>query len=220
MLNNQTYIDYHQLMEMEKQERVNFVNSLGGFKSVTLIGTKNKDEQLNLAVFSSIMHIGANPPLMGVIFRPGVVERHTLENILQTEFFTINHINEAIYKQAHQSSARYDRYISEFEVTNLHPEYKNGFFAPFVQESYVQIGMQFKQRIDLEINNTILIIAEIKQVYFPADCQSEDGYLDIEKANTITCSGLDSYHKTVRLDRLSYAKPDKELTSIPIIYHE
>lgn len=220
MVNNQSFIDYHHLMEMEKQERVNFVNSLGGFKSVALIGTKNKEEQLNLAVFSSIMHIGANPPLMGVIFRPGVVERHTLENILQTEYFTINHINESIYKQAHQSSARYDRNISEFEVTNLHSEYKNGFFAPFVQESYVQIGMQFKQRIDLEINNTILIIAEIKQVYFPVDCQSEDGYLDIEKANTITCSGLDSYHKTIRLDRLSYAKPDKELTSIPIIYHE
>jgi flavin reductase (DIM6/NTAB) family NADH-FMN oxidoreductase RutF len=216
----QKYINYHQLMEMEKQERVSLVNSLGGFKSVCLIGTKNKNEQLNLAVFSSIMHIGANPPLMGIIFRPGVVERHTLENIIETEFFTINHLNEAIFKQAHQTSARYDRAISEFDESGLTPEYKNEFFAPYVKESYVQLGMHFKQRIDLEINTTILVIAEIQQVHFPADCQSEDGYLDIEKANTITCSGLDSYHKTFRLDRLSYAKPDKELTSIPINYIE
>lgn len=220
MVENQNFINYHQLMEMEKQERVNFVNSLGGFKSVCLIGTKNKNEQLNLAVFSSIMHIGANPPLMGIIFRPGVVERHTLENILETEFFTINHLNETIFKQAHQTSARYDRTISEFEASGLTPEYKNDFFAPYVNESHIQLGMQFKQRIDLEINNTILVIAEIKQVYFPADCQCQDGFLDIEKANTITCSGLDSYHKTVRLDRLSYAKPEKELTSIPIQYIE
>ncbi len=216
----QKSIDYHQLMEMEKQERVNLVNSLGGFKSVCLIGTQNNNKQLNLAVFSSIMHIGANPPLMGVIFRPGVVERHTLENITLTRFFTINHLNETIFKQAHQTSARYDRTVSEFEVSGLTPEYKNDFFAPFVHESAVQLGMEFKQRIDLEINNTILIIAEIKQIYFPSDCQSADGYLDIEKANTITCSGLDSYHKTIRLDRLSYAKPDKELTSIPISYIE
>lgn len=214
------YINYHQLMEMEKQERVNLVNSLGGFKSVSLIGTKNKNQQLNLAIFSSIMHIGANPPLMGIIFRPGVVERHTLENIIETEFFTINHLNEVIFKQAHQTSARYHRTISEFDESGLTPEYKNEFFAPFVKESKVQLGMQFKQRIDLEINNTILFIAEIKQVYFPKDCQCIDGFLDIEKANTITCSGLDSYHKTIRLDRLSYAKPDKELTSIPIHYIE
>lgn len=216
----QNYINHHQLMEMEKQERVNLINSVGGFKSVCLIGTKNKNEQLNLAVFSSIMHIGANPPLMGIIFRPGVVERHTLENIIETEFFTINHLNEAIFKPAHQTSARYDRTISEFDESGLTPEYKNEFFAPFVKESKVQLGMEFKQRIDLEINNTILVIAEIKQIYFPADCKSQDGYLDIEKANTITCSGLDSYHKTVRLDRLSYAKPNKELTSIPIHYIE
>jgi flavin reductase (DIM6/NTAB) family NADH-FMN oxidoreductase RutF len=216
----QKSFDYHQLMEMEKQERVNLVNSLGGFKSVCLIGTKSKNQQLNLAIFSSVMHIGANPPLMGVIFRPGAVERHTLENIISTHYFTINHINKTIFKQAHQTSARYDRTVSEFEASSLTPLYKDNFYAPFVGESEVQLAMEFKQRIDLEINNTILVIAEIKHIYFPADCLSKDGYLDIEKANTITCSGLDSYHKTIRLDRLSYAKPDKELTSIPIHYIE
>jgi hypothetical protein len=35
----------------------------------------------------------------------------------------------------------------------------------------------------------------------------EDGYLDIEKAGTISCTGLDSYHITQRLQRLNYAKP-------------
>lgn len=212
----QKYIDFEQLMDMEKQQRVNFVNSLGGFKSVSLIATKNKNHQLNLAIFSSIVHIGANPPLMGVIFRPGVVERHTLENLIETEFFTINHLNETIFRQAHQTSARYEREISEFEASGLTPDYKNDFFAPFVKESNVQLGLQFKQKIDIEINNTILIIGEIKQVYFPENCYCEDGFIDIEKANTITCSGLDSYHKTTHLDRLSYAKPNKEVISIPI----
>ena len=42
----------------------------------------------------------------------------------------------------------------------------------------------------------------------------DDGFVDIEKANSITCSGLDSYHKTIQLDRLSYAKPNLEITSI------
>ena len=210
----QKQITYEQIMNMEKQKRVHFANSLGGFKSVGLIGTQNKSRQTNLAIVDSILHIGSNPPLFGMIFRPGVVERHTLENILETGFYTINHINENIFKQAHQTSARYDRTISEFDVTDLNSEYKNDFFAPFVEESQVQLAMEFKEKIELTINNTVLVIGEIKAVYYPEDCLQKDGFLDIEKAASLSCSGLDSYHKTTRIDRLSYAKPDKTITSI------
>ena len=210
----QKQINYEQIMNMEKQERVHFANSLGGFKSVGLIGTQNKIGQTNLAIVDSIIHIGSNPPLFGIIFRPGFVERHTLENILETGFYTINHITETIFKQAHQTSARYDREISEFEVTNLNPAYKNNFFAPFVKESHVQLEMEFKEKTILHINNTVLIIGEVKTVYFPKDCLQKDGFLDIEKAKSITCSGLDSYHKTTRINRLSYAKPNKTITSL------
>jgi flavin reductase (DIM6/NTAB) family NADH-FMN oxidoreductase RutF len=210
----QKHISFEAIMAMEKQAKVNFVNSLGGFKSVCLVGTQNKTHQTNLAIIDSLMHIGSNPPLFAMIFRPGVVARHTMENILETNFYTINHINETIYKKAHQTSARYDRATSEFEATGLNPEYKEDFFAPFVKESLVQVAMEFKEKIELKINNTVLIIGEVKDVYFPSDCLQNDGFLDIEKAASITCSGLDSYHKTTRLDRLSYAKPDKKLTSI------
>lgn len=207
-------ISFDQIMNMEKQERVHFANSLGGFKSVGLIGTKNKSNQTNLAIVDSILHIGSNPPLFGIVFRPGVMERHTLENILETGFYTINHITEKIHKQAHQTSARYDRTCSEFDETGLIPEYKNGFLAPFVKESNVKLAMEFKEKITLSINSTVLIIGEVKDVYFPEDCLQKDGFLDIEKAASLTCSGLDSYHKTTRISRLSYAKANKEITSI------
>ena len=207
-------ISFDQIMNMEKQERVHFANSLGGFKSVGLIGTKNTNNQTNLAIVDSILHIGSNPPLFGIVFRSGAVERHTLENILETGFYTINHITEKIHKQAHQTSARYDRACSEFDVTGLIPEYKNDFFAPFVEESNVKLAMEFKEKITLSINNTVLIIGEVKDVYFPQNCLQKDGFLDIEKAESITCSGLDSYHKTSQISRLSYAKPDKTITSL------
>lgn len=207
-------ISCKQIMNMEKQERVHFANSLGGFKSVGLIGTKNKNNQTNLAIVDSIFHIGSNPPLFGIVFRPGVVERHTLENILETGFYTINHITEKIHKQAHQTSARYDRTCSEFDETGLIPEYKNGFLAPFVKESNVKLAMEFKEKVTLSINNTVLIIGEVKDVYFPENCLQKDGFLDIEKAASLTCSGLDSYHKTTRISRLSYAKANKEITTI------
>jgi flavin reductase (DIM6/NTAB) family NADH-FMN oxidoreductase RutF len=208
----QIQITYTQLMEMEQRKRAHLINSVGGFKSVCLIGTTDNSGNTNLAIFSSIVHIGANPPLICFIMRPDSVERHTLSNILETGCYTINHINENMYKQAHQTSARYPKNISEFDATGLEIEYQNGFKAPFVKESIVQLAVEFKERIDLTINNTILVIGEINQLYFPGDCLGEDGYLDIEKAGTISCTGLDSYHTTQRLERLSYAKPDAAIT--------
>ena len=202
------------IMSLDKNKRVHFINSLGGFKSVSLIGTSDLEGNENLAIFSSIFHIGANPPLIGLIFRPSPPERNTFNNIINTGFYTINHINESIYRQAHQTSARYDQTESEFEITNLKPEYKDNFFAPYVAESNIQLGIEFKEKVTIPINNTTMIIGEITQIYIPENCLSEDGFVDIEKANSITCSGLDSYHKTVQLDRLSYAKPNQEITSI------
>ncbi len=202
-----TQITNTELMQMEQRERAHLINSVGGFKSVCLIGTVDEAGQTNLAIFNSIVHIGANPPLISFIMRPDSVERHTLSNILNVGYYTINHLNETIYKQAHQTSARYPKEVSEFDATGLTPEFKNDFKAPFVAESQIQLGIEFKERINLTINNTIMIIGEIKEIYFPTDCLLEDGYLDIEKAGTIACTGLDSYHLTQRLERLPYAKP-------------
>ena len=196
-----------QLMEMEQRQRAHLINSIGGFKSVALIGSIDLQGQTNVAIFSSIVHIGSNPPLLSFIMRPDSVERHTLANILETGFYTINHINAQIYEQAHQTSARYPKSMSEFDTTGLTPQFKNDFVAPFVEESQIQLAMEFKERLDITINQTIMIIGEVKAIHFPSDCLAQDGFMNIEKAGTITVAGLDSYHTTQSLQRLPYAKP-------------
>jgi flavin reductase (DIM6/NTAB) family NADH-FMN oxidoreductase RutF len=215
-----TFIDKAELQQMEQRKRAMLINSIGGYKFISLIGTVDENKNTNLAIFSSLFHLGANPALIGFIVRPDSVDRHTLSNILATNVYTINHINENIYKQAHQTSARYEKKISEFDATDLTAEYKNDFTAPFVRESNIQMGVVFRERIDLQINGTILIIGEITQLYYPSDCICEDGFIDIEKANTITCSSLDSYHSTKRLARLSYAKPDENIKIITTAFVE
>ena len=42
---------------LDSRERVHLINSLGGFKSVSLIGTKSPSGNTNLSIFSSIFHI-------------------------------------------------------------------------------------------------------------------------------------------------------------------
>ncbi len=197
------------LAQMEKLYRVSFVNSLGGFKSAVLVGTRSVDGQENLAIFNSLFHLGANPALCGLIVRPNEVPRNTLLNIIETKEYSINHIRKEFYKNAHQTSARYPENVSEFEEAKLTPEYVDQLFAPFVKESTVKFSCELKQKIELDINGTILIIGEIKYIDVPKECIMLDGYVDLEKAGSITNSGLDGYHTTSKIGRLTYAKPNK-----------
>lgn len=202
------------ILQFEKLYRTNFVNSLSGFKSANLVGTISNEGKTNLAIFSSIIHIGANPPLIGMLVRPASVPRHTYTNIKETTFFTINHINKEIYKKAHQTSARYDKNISEFDECGLTPEYTETIKAPYVKESTIKIGCRFVEEHEIKLNETIFIVGEILEVILPDDIVAKDGFVDIEKAGTIAISGLDSYHLTDRISRLSYAKPGVEVKEI------
>ena len=202
------YFTSNDITSMETRKRAAFMNSLSGFKSASLIGTIDNQNNTNLAIFSSVIHLGSNPALVGFINRPDTVDRHTFENILATNCFTINHINKSIYKQAHQTSARYPKDVSEFTATGLTPEFQNNFKAPFVKESHIKYGLEFVEKHDLKINGTILVIGKVIDVMLPEYCLLSDGSIDIEKAETIAISGLDSYHVTNKIAKLSYAKTD------------
>jgi flavin reductase (DIM6/NTAB) family NADH-FMN oxidoreductase RutF len=197
------------LLEADSAFRRDLINSLSGYKSLNLIGTKSKTGQTNLSPFSQVFHIGATPPLVGIIFRPHTVERHTLENILETEHFTLNHVHESFYQQAHQTAARYEG--SEFAATGLEETYKNDFFAPFVAGSPVQLACTLVEKQTLKVNGTVLIIASIEEVYVDAEGLRADGSLDLEALGTVTVSGLDEYYVGKRLAKLSYPKPGKDL---------
>ncbi len=196
--------------DMSKAYRTHFINSLSGFKSANLVGTQCAKRNTNLAIISSTFHLGADPSLMGFINRPHSVDRHTLENLMDTGYFTLNHVNPSIIEQAHQTSARYPREESEFSATGLQEHWVEGIDAPFVKESHVQIGLAYKEHHTL-INQTVLVIAEVVYVNVPDHCIEPDGLINIETCESTVVSGLDNYHSTQKLKRLSYAKPHKEL---------
>ncbi|WP_339922953.1 flavin reductase [uncultured Cyclobacterium sp.] len=196
------------LLTAGKSYNRNFVNCLSGYKSLNLIGSINEENSAtNLAPFSQVFHVGANPATVGILFRPHSVERHTLENILQNGHFTLNQVTESFYKEAHLCSARWDK--SEFEATGLEEEYLNNFKAPFVKDSPLKIACLLKDKITLAVNETVLIIGSIEEVWVRPQAVEEDGFISLDKLGTITVSGLDSYHTVNKLGRLPYAKPIK-----------
>lgn len=198
---------YKEIEGWERFYRANFINSLTGFKSVSLIGTANEQGHTNLGVFSSIVHIGSNPPLVGYINRPVAAAPHTLANIEQTGIYTINHIHPSILPQAHQTSAKYDETVSEYDEVGLTPEFKQGILAPFVLESKVKYALSLQEIIPIKLNDTFLVIGKIVSVYLSDDILQDDGYLHLDKAHTICSNGGDGYYTTQLIDRYKYAKP-------------
>ena len=202
----------YSLAEIETWERfyrANFINSLTGFKSVNLIGTANTAGQTNLGIFSSIVHIGANPALVGYINRPIEAAPHTLANIEANGAYTINHIQPSFLQKAHQTSAKYDAAISEFEVVGLTPEYLQNFKAPFVKESTVKYALELQDIMPIKLNKTFLVIGKVIAVYLNEGILQADGFLQLEKAQSLCSNGIDAYYETALLSRYEYAKPDK-----------
>ena len=195
-----------ELQTWDRFTRANFINSLSGFKSLSLIGTVNSNGVSNLAVFSNIVHLGADPALIGFINRPLSAAPHTLQNIQETGIYTVNLVTESMYKQAHQTSAKYPDGVSEFEMTGLTEEFRDGCIAPFVAESPVQYVLKFEQVMPIELNNTFFFFCSLQEAYVPAGIQEEDGFLDLAKAGILTSLGTSGYYKTDKIDNLPYAK--------------
>ena len=57
--------------ELERFYRANLVNSVSGYKPANLIGTVSDSGVTNVAIFSSVVHLGADPALLA--FNPRVV---------------------------------------------------------------------------------------------------------------------------------------------------
>lgn len=196
------------IASFQKQYRTNLINGLSGYKSAHLLGTQNTQGQLNLAIFSNVIHIGANPPLMGVLHRPVTVEKHSYENIKETGYFTLNHVPVRFFKAAHQTSARYARAISEFDATGFTPWHSPSLAAPYVLESPVKIGLSLLEEKPIESNGTLLLIGQIEELWIEDNLIHPDGYLELGKANTALVQGLETYYEAKFIERLPYAKPD------------
>ncbi|MCG7569324.1 flavin reductase [Pseudoalteromonas sp. CNC9-20] len=202
----------HDIEQMPSRYRAHFINSLSGYKSANLVGTADHQGRQNLAIVSSVVHLGAQPPLVGMIMRPDVVERHTLANIRETGWYTLNQVHQSFWQQAHQTSAKYPAGESEFSATGLTAEFIGDCPAPSVAESQLCYSVKLLSEQPIEYNGTIMLIGEIEQVVLKQPALFEDGHIDLNSLQTVAVAGLDGYHVGHALGRLQYAQPDSEPT--------
>jgi len=203
------YFSNKDISELNHFYKINLINSCSGYKSANLVGTKSADGISNVAIFSSVIHLGSEPALLGFILRPNTVTRNTYDNIKETGFYTINHVHQAIVEEAHHTSAKYDASISEFDMTTLEEDYLNHFHAPYVKDAPVQMGMKYVEEYPIKENGTILLIGEIQHLNINDHLLKEDGFVNLSEAHVVAINGLDGYAVPTSTTRLAYQRPKK-----------
>lgn len=192
-----------ELSTWPRRQKASFLNCISGQKSAYLIGTTDETGVHNAAIFNSVIHLGANPALVGILSRPLTVERHTYQNIKARLYYTINLVSENLYKTAHQTSASYVG--SEFEALAITPEI-NQYKVPYVAESPLRFTLKYKNEYPIEENGTILIVGELVEVFVPENAITEDREIEFEELNGVVSLGLNNYYKTQHLKRIPYAE--------------
>lgn len=201
------YLTKEQIENTDRIRRLNIINSISGIKPANLIATKSNDGFPNLGIFSSVVHLGSDPALLGFILRPQHEKpRDTYINIKENGFYTINHIHKNYVERAHFTSAKFSKEESEFETCELTEEYLYDFHAPFVKESPLKIGMKFLEEILIERNKTILVIGEIQHLTVPDESVDDQGQIDLASLETAGISGVNTYYELTKLNQFPYAR--------------
>ena len=193
------------ILNTSKINRLNLINSITGIKPANLIGTISKEGHTNLAIFSSVIHLGSSPSLIGFITRPNKkVRRDTLNNILETNYYTINHVHQNFIEQSHKTSGKYKKDESEFDMCNLTEDYLFDFPAPFLKESKIKMGLKLQNIIDIPDNETKLIIGLIEQIYIDDIALEENGDINLQVVNDVGIGGLNNYYKLEKIAHHPY----------------
>jgi len=109
--------------------------------------------------------------------------------------------------QAHQTSAKYPKGQSEFELCGFSEVFLDDFPAPFVAEAGIKIGLRLEQQIPIELNQTRLVNGSVQLIELNEQWLSPEGYLDLEAAQSAGISGLNSYYQLRKQGAYPYARP-------------
>tara|TARA_B100001250_G_scaffold356401_1_gene331455 strand:+ start:8632 stop:9294 length:663 start_codon:yes stop_codon:yes gene_type:complete len=215
------HFNKEKISKIDKIYRSNLINSIVGIKQASLIGTHNKNNITNLAIFSSVVHLGSNPALIGLFTRPITdPPKQTLNNIISEGCYTINHVNKNIIDRSHCTSFKFLDRESEFKECGLNETYIDNFTAPFVKESRVSIGLNYIRKYEIDENGVIMIIGSISHILINEKYIQDNGEIDLSYLENVGVSGNNTYYETSKIKTLNYLSKKDKISISKIVSNE
>jgi flavin reductase (DIM6/NTAB) family NADH-FMN oxidoreductase RutF len=103
------------------QERYKLLTAMVFPRPIALVSTRSENGTANCAPYSFFNAMCEDPVLVVLSFGPRSdgLRKHSLENILRTQEFVVNLVDEGIANGMHLSSSEYDEDQSEFEAAGF-----------------------------------------------------------------------------------------------------
>ncbi len=162
-------IDFSQT---EARDRYKILTALVVPRPIAWVSTISPEGVTNLAPFSFFSVMGSRPPILA--FAPGNkapdVPKDTARNLLETEEFVVNLVDEATAPAMVQSAQPVPAEESEIDLAGLTPVPSLAVRPPRIAESPVSMECRFLQEIRIGENR--MVIGEILHVHV------RDGILD------------------------------------------
>lgn len=200
-------IQLDDILSWEREYRRAFVNTLSGIKAAFLLGTQDENGRNNLALFTSVVHLGAAPPLLGVVLRPAEAQQDTRRIIQKHTHFTLNAVPVDLIEAAHQCSARYPHDQTEFNACKLTAWHSPSHRAPYVGESPLKIGLRAVDLMDVKANGTRMVVAAVMEIHLEEKLLGVDGQILPSEAELCGVVGLQAWHTHKPEKNITFAQP-------------
>lgn len=157
-------------------------------RPIAWAGTRSKGGINNLAPFSFYNAFSSNPPIVGfsTIPRMDGRKKDTLQNVIDSQCFTLSCVSHKLVQQMSKSSALLEPEEDEFDFAGLKPAEAQTIKAPYVDEAMLVFECELNQVIsfgDVEGSGN-LILGQIKYIKIDDDIYN-DGYVDFTKLDPV-----------------------------------
>lgn len=188
------------LLEADRSWRINFINSLIGYKNLHVLITAFPEGGYNAAIFNSGLHIGSSPPYVGFLLRPASVPRHTYQNLLSYPYATLNAVSEAFYLRAHQTHQPIPYGESELTYFGLETSAIREWPLPVLKEAPIRALLRLSEEHFISVNHTRLLIFAVLWVEVLGEVAA-DGFIRLDELALVAGSGCDGYYRPHFLER-------------------
>lgn len=180
-------------------------------RPIALVGSKDVNNNYNLAPFSFFNAFGANPPIVG--FSPALsgrtgLPKDTLLNIKSTKEFTVSIVTSSLVHQTSLASCEFDKDIDEFKKSGLNKNQSEVIATPGVKESPFIMECKLIDIIELgsKPGSGNLILGEVVFFHIDKNLFNNDGNIDPFKIDHIGRGG-GSWYTEVKKSLFSISKP-------------
>ena len=180
-------------------------------RPIALVGSRDFDNNYNLAPFSFFNAFGANPPIIG--FSPALsgrtgLPKDTLLNIKSTKEFTVSVVTSDLVYQTSLASCEFDKNVDEFSKSGLSKYNSKIILTPGVKESPFIMECKLIEIIDLggKPGSGNLILGEVVFFHIDESLFDNDGSINPFKINQVGRNG-GGWYTEVKKSLFSLSKP-------------